>query len=53
MATSRATSGATVVAPTSISCKAVLYLEMAVGRTSAEGIEKSQYRMNVFWKLAP
>jgi hypothetical protein len=42
------TSGAAVVAPTRASCKNVLYLLIVVGRTSAEGREKSQYRANVF-----
>ena len=39
--------GAAVVSPTSPSCRAVLYLLISVGRTSAEGSEKSQYRANV------
>jgi hypothetical protein len=39
--------GARVVMPTSPSCSAVLYLLMVVGRTSAEGSEKSQYREKV------
>lgn len=39
--------GATVVRPMSPSCSAVLYLLIVVGRTSAEGSEKSQYRANV------
>lgn len=45
---SKATRGFTIVAPISPSCKNVLYLLMVVGRTSADGREKSQYRMNVF-----
>lgn len=40
--------GAAVVTPTSASCKKVLYLLIVVGRTSADGSEKSQYRANVF-----
>lgn len=36
------TTGATVVSPIRPSCSAVLYLLMSVGRTSAEGSEKSQ-----------
>ena len=39
--------GAAVVTPTRASCKNVLYLLIVVGRTSAEGSEKSQYRANV------
>lgn len=39
--------GATVVKPTRPSCRAVLYLLIRVGRTSAEGREKSQYRLKV------
>lgn len=38
-----------VVIPTRINWRAVLYLEMAVGMTSAEGMEKSQYLLNVFY----
>ena len=34
--------GAAVVTPTSASCKKVLYLLIVVGRTSADGSEKSQ-----------
>ena len=49
MATSKGTRGPTVVAPTNINCKAVLYFDIVVGFTSAEGIEKSQYRVNVFY----
>lgn len=37
-----------VVTPINDSCKKVLYLEMAVGLTSAEGMLKSQKRTNVF-----
>ena len=40
--TSMVTSGMAVVAPISASCSAVLYLLIVVGRTSAEGSEKSQ-----------
>lgn len=40
--------GAAVVMPTSASCRKVLYLLMVVGRTSADGSEKSQYLLNVF-----
>jgi hypothetical protein len=40
--------GAAVVTPTRASCRKVLYLLIVVGRTSAEGSEKSQYRANVF-----
>lgn len=40
--TSHGTSGATVVAPTRTSCRKVLYLEIVVGCTDADGIEKSQ-----------
>lgn len=40
--------GATVVTPTRTSCRKVLYLEIWVGCTDAEGIEKSQYREKVF-----
>ena len=36
-----------MVAPISASCKNVLYLLIVVGRTSAEGREKSQYRIKV------
>lgn len=46
--TSTDTSGIAVVAPTRASCRAVLYLLIVVGRTSADGSEKSQYRLNVF-----
>lgn len=46
--TSTVTSGIAVVAPINANCKAVLYLLMVVGCTSAEGSEKSQYRANVF-----
>lgn len=35
-------SGKAVVAPINASCKAVLYLLMVVGCTSADGREKSQ-----------
>lgn len=45
---STATTGATVVSPSRPSCRAVLYLLMVVGRTSAEGREKSQYLAKVF-----
>lgn len=46
--TSTVTNGMAVVAPMRASCRAVLYLLMVVGRTSADGKEKSQYRENVF-----
>lgn len=49
-ATSSARRGATVVAPTRTSWRAVLYFEMAVGFTSADGMEKSQYRVKVRWR---
>lgn len=39
---SAATSGAAVVTPIKPSCRTVLYLLIVVGRTSAEGREKSQ-----------
>lgn len=39
---SAATSGAAVVMPTRASWRNVLYLLMVVGRTSADGREKSQ-----------
>jgi hypothetical protein len=42
--------GATAVENMSPSCSAVLYLDICVGRTSADGMEKSQYRENVFWR---
>lgn len=45
--TSTATTGATMVAPMRPSCRNVLYLLIVVGRTSAEGSEKSQYLVNV------
>jgi hypothetical protein len=45
--TSTLTKGDAVVAPIKANCNAVLYLLMVVGRTSAEGREKSQYRKNV------
>ncbi len=38
--------GAVVVKPMRASCKNVLYLLICVGRTSAEGREKSQYLAN-------
>jgi hypothetical protein len=41
--TSSVSKGIAVVAPIKASCKAVLYLLMVVGWTSAEGSEKSQY----------
>lgn len=41
--------GPTVVVPTRTSCKKVLYFEIVVGWTEAEGIEKSQYRLKVFF----
>lgn len=44
---STGTRGFTIVAPIKPSCRNVLYLLMVVGRTSADGREKSQYRMNV------
>lgn len=47
IATSIVSSGETVVAPIRASCKNVLYLLIVVGRTSAEGREKSQYRIKV------
>ncbi len=47
VAKSRGTTGAKVVNPIKPSCSAVLYLLMVVGRTSAEGREKSQYREKV------
>jgi hypothetical protein len=37
-----------VVTPIRQSCKNVLYFEMVVGLTSAEGFEKSQKRLKVF-----
>lgn len=46
--TSTVTNGMAVVAPIKASCSAVLYLLIVVGRTSAEGREKSQYRVKVF-----
>ena len=42
------TTGNTKVEPIKINCRKVLYLDTVVGCTSAEGMEKSQYRMNVF-----
>lgn len=42
MVTSAPTKGVTMVAPMRPSWKKVLYLLMVVGRTSAEGREKSQ-----------
>lgn len=42
------TNGIAVVAPIKPNCRAVLYLLIVVGRTSAEGREKSQYREKVF-----
>lgn len=45
--TSAVSSGATTVDPMRANCKNVLYLLMVVGRTSADGREKSQYRMKV------
>lgn len=44
---SSGTTGAAVVMPINASCRKVLYLLMVVGRTSAEGSEKSQYRVKV------
>lgn len=41
------TKGAIVVKPMSASWRNVLYLLMVVGRTSAEGKEKSQYLVSV------
>lgn len=40
--------GAAVVNPIRPTCKTVLYLLIVVGCTSADGSEKSQYRVNVF-----
>jgi hypothetical protein len=37
-----------VVTPMRQSCRKVLYFEMVVGLTSAEGFEKSQKRLKVF-----
>lgn len=48
VAKSKGTTGASVVRPINPSCSAVLYLLIVVGRTSAEGSEKSQYREKVF-----
>jgi hypothetical protein len=45
--TSAVTNGIAVVAPIKPSCKAVLYLLIVVGRTSADGREKSQYLVKV------
>lgn len=45
--TSTVSKGIAVVAPIRASCKAVLYLLIVVGCTSAEGSEKSQYLPNV------
>jgi hypothetical protein len=45
--TSTVSNGMAVVAPIKASCKAVLYLLIMVGCTSAEGSEKSQYLENV------
>jgi hypothetical protein len=45
--TSAVINGIAVVAPINASCSAVLYLLMVVGCTSADGKEKSQYRVNV------
>lgn len=39
--------GAAVVRPTKANWRKVLYLLIVVGRTSADGREKSQYRENV------
>lgn len=39
--------GAAVVRPTKANWRKVLYLLIVVGRTSADGSEKSQYRENV------
>ncbi len=39
--------GASTVMPIRPSCRAVLTLLISVGRTSAEGSEKSQYRAKV------
>jgi hypothetical protein len=46
--TSTVIKGIAVVAPINANCKAVLYLLIVVGWTSAEGSEKSQYRAKVF-----
>jgi len=46
-ATSIVTRGIAVVAPISANCSAVLYLLIVVGRTSADGKLKSQYRAKV------
>lgn len=48
MLRSNGNKGATVVTPTRTSCRKVLYLEIWVGWTEADGIEKSQYRVKVF-----
>jgi hypothetical protein len=45
--TSTVTNGMAVVAPIKANCRAVLYLLIVVGCTSAEGSEKSQYLENV------
>lgn len=46
--TSTVNNGIAVVAPISANCNAVLYLLIVVGWTSADGSEKSQYRVKVF-----
>lgn len=46
--TGSGTTGNAIAEPTSRSCNTVLTLEMSVGFTSAEGMEKSQYRAIVF-----
>jgi hypothetical protein len=48
---SKGSNGLIVVLPISTSCRKVLYLLIWVGRTSAEGIEKSQYRTNDFCRF--
>jgi hypothetical protein len=40
--------GSTNVDPIRINCRNVLYFERVVGYTSADGMEKSQYRTKVF-----
>lgn len=45
--TSTVKRGVAVAAPIKASCRAVLYLLMVVGWTSADGSEKSQYRIKV------
>ena len=42
------TTGIARVDPIKINCRNVLYLDTVVGCTSADGNEKSQYRVNVF-----